>query len=133
MFSGKHAPEPPSKRLATPRDASRFAACISPSPPKSWPSLTNPAYAHGLLYTKKFILKNTLVESTLRQTVDCVYRQYRTYVMWLYTRVYLRGGGGVQNPTEIFRFFLKSEGKEIERKKGCWGGGWVTSSHIFGG
>ena len=29
-------------------------------------------------------------------------------------------------PPEIFRFFLKSEGKEIERKrknKGCWGGG----------
>ena len=38
------------------------------------------------------------------------------------------GGSGGSNPPpppEIFRFFLKSEGKEIERKrkKGCWGGG----------
>ena len=45
-----------------------------------------------------------------------------------------RGGGvqGVQTPPEIFRFFLKSEGKEIERKrkKGMLrggGGGGVTS------
>ena len=39
-------------------------------------------------------------------------------------------GGGFKPPTpKIFRFFLKSEGKEIEskrRKKGCWGGG-ITS------
>ena len=46
----------------------------------------------------------------------------------LSSRAYLRGGGvqGVQTPPpEIFRFFLKSEGKEIERKgkKGMWGGG----------
>ena len=27
IFSGKHAPEPPSKCLATPRVASRFTAC----------------------------------------------------------------------------------------------------------
>ena len=42
-------------------------------------------------------------------------------------RAYLRGGvQGVQTPPpEIFRFFLKSEGKEIERKrkKGVLGGG----------
>ena len=41
-----------------------------------------------------------------------------------------KGGGvqEVQTPPEIFRFFLKSEGKEIERKrkKGMLGGG-VTS------
>ena len=48
-FLGKHAPEPPRKCLATPRDASRVAACNSPSPPKSWViPLANPAYAHGL-------------------------------------------------------------------------------------
>ena len=43
--------------------------------------------------------------------------------------VFKGGVQGVQTPPEIFRFFLKSEGKEIERKrkkKGCWGGG-VTS------
>ena len=38
-----------------------------------------------------------------------------------------KGGGvqGVQTPPPKFSdFFLKSEGKEIERKrKGCWGGG----------
>ena len=27
------------------------------------------------------------------------------------------GGSGGSNPPEIFRFFLKSEGKEIEKKK----------------
>ena len=32
-FSGKHTPEPTSKHLATPRVASRFEACKSPSPP----------------------------------------------------------------------------------------------------
>ena len=34
FFPGKHAPEPPSKRLATPRIA---------SPQKIWPPLANPA------------------------------------------------------------------------------------------
>ena len=39
-----------------------------------------------------------------------------------------KGGGGGSNPLppKIFRFFLKSEGKAIERKrkqKGCCGGG----------
>ena len=36
----------------------------------------------------------------------------------------------VQTPPEIFRFFLKSEGKEIERKRkkrDVGGGGGVTS------
>ena len=43
--SGKHAPEPPNKRMATPRVA-------SPPPKKknSCPPLENPAYAHELLY-----------------------------------------------------------------------------------
>ena len=49
-----------------------------------------------------------------------------------WSRPYLRGGGvqGVQTSPEIFRFFLKSEGKEIERKekKGCWGGGGGVTS-----
>ena len=36
----------------------------------------------------------------------------------LLSRAYLRGGGsGGSNPPEIFRFFLKSEGKEVERKR----------------
>ena len=39
IFSGKHAPGPLSKRLATPYVASRFAACNSLSPPKSCPPL----------------------------------------------------------------------------------------------
>ena len=43
-------PNPPSNRLATPR----FAACHSPSPPKSWPTLANPAYVHGLLLRNLF-------------------------------------------------------------------------------
>ena len=40
--------------------------------------------------------------------------------------VFKGGFRGFKPPPEIFRFFLKSEGKEIERKrkkKGCWGGG----------
>ena len=42
------------------------------------------------------------------------------------TRAYLRGGSGGSNPPPKFSdFFLKSEGKEIERKrkKGMLGGG----------
>ena len=35
-------------------------------------------------------------------------------------------GGGFNPPPEIFRFFLKSEGKEIEKKE-MLGGGGVTS------
>ena len=34
------------------------------------------------------------------------------------------------SPPKFSDFFLKSEGKEIERKrkkKGCWGGGVITS------
>ena len=44
-------------------------------------------------------------------------------------RAYLRGGfRGFKPPPKFSDFFLKSEGKEIERKrkKGMWGGG-VTS------
>ena len=61
VFWRKHAPEPPCKRMATPRVA-------SPPPPKkksSWPPLANPAYAHKLL------LRN-LFENPPWQTVDCV-------------------------------------------------------------
>ena len=37
-------------------------------------------------------------------------------------------------PPKIFRFFLKSEGKEIERKrkKGCWGGGGYLLTYFCG-
>ena len=45
FFSENHAPEPPSKHLATPRVASTQ---------KSWPPLANPAYAHGLLLKNLF-------------------------------------------------------------------------------
>ena len=42
-FSGKHAPEPPSKRLAMPRVARRFASCNLPSPQKriDWRGMYN--------------------------------------------------------------------------------------------
>ena len=54
-FFGKHASVPPSKRSATPRVASRFAACNSPSPQTSWATpLANSAYAHGLLLRNLF-------------------------------------------------------------------------------
>ena len=52
------------------------------------------------------------------------------------TKGVFKGGGvhGVQTPhppppPKFSDFFLKSEGKDIERKrkKGCWGGGGVTS------
>ena len=46
-------------------------------------------------------------------------------------RAYLRGGvQGVETPPKFSDFFLKSEGKEIERKRKkemLGGGGWVTS------
>ena len=42
------------------------------------------------------------------------------------------GTSGGSNPPKIFRLFLKSEGKEIE-KKGCWGGGGYFFTYIFGG
>ena len=50
----------------------------------------------------------------------------------------LKGGGvhGVQPPPPKFSdFFLKSEGKEIERKrkkKGCWGGGGLPLNMFLG-
>ena len=58
-FSGKHALNPLSKRMATPSVASH--------PPKknNWPPLANPAYAHELL------LRN-LFENPPWQPVDCV-------------------------------------------------------------
>ena len=57
---GSMPPNPPSKRMATPRVA-------SPPPPQknSCPPLANPAYAYELL------LKN-LFENPAWQTVDCV-------------------------------------------------------------
>ena len=61
FFRGSMPPNPPSKRVATPRVA-------SPHPPpkkNSWPPLANPAYAHELL------LRN-LFENPPWQTVDCV-------------------------------------------------------------
>ena len=60
FFRGSMPPNPPSKRMATPRVA-------IPHPPKknSWPPLANPAYAHELL------LRN-IFENLPWQTVDCV-------------------------------------------------------------
>ena len=59
-FRGNMPPNPPSKRMATPRVASPL-----PPPKKKWPPLANPAYAHELL------LRN-LFENSPWQTVDCV-------------------------------------------------------------
>ena len=62
FLGGSMPPNPPSKRVATPRVAS------PPPPPKKKkvaPPLANPAYAHELL------LKN-LFENPPWQTVDCV-------------------------------------------------------------
>ena len=41
--------------------------------------------------------------------------------------------GAVQPPPEIFRFFLKSERKEVERKrlKGMWGGGVIKGLEAY--
>ena len=62
IFSGKHAPEPPSKCMATPRVA-------SPPPPQKIvappPPLANSAYAHELL-------PRNLFQNPPWQTVDCV-------------------------------------------------------------
>ena len=64
------------------------------------------------------------------------YKQYLIKIMTcLETRAYLMGGSGGSNPPpEIFRFFLKSEGKEIERKRKkrhVGGGGGVVHLNIF--
>ena len=51
------------------------------------------------------------------------------------SRAYLRGGGVQTPPPKIFRFFLKSEGKEIERKrkKGMLeGGGGYLLTYFWG-
>ena len=48
--------------------------------------------------------------------------------------VFKGGVQGVQTPPEIFRFFLKSEGKEIERKRkkrDVGGGGGGLPLNIF--
>ena len=51
-------------------------------------------------------------------------------------RAYLRGGfRGFKPPPKFSDFFLKSEGKEIERKrktKGCWGGGGYLLTYFWG-
>ena len=60
FFSGKHAPEPPSKSVAQPR-----VACTPPPPNNCCPPLANPAYAHELL------LRN-IFENPPWKTVDCV-------------------------------------------------------------
>ena len=49
-------------------------------------------------------------------------------------RTYLRGGGGSNHPPKFSDFFLKSEGKEIERKrkkKECRGGGYLLTYFEF--
>ena len=59
FLGGSMPPNPPSKRMATPRVAS------PPLKKNSWPPLANPAYAHELL------LRN-IFEKSPWQTVDCV-------------------------------------------------------------
>ena len=50
----------------------------------------------------------------------------------MHARAYLRGGGS-NPPPKFSDFFLKSEGKEIERKKNekGWGGGGRLIVNIF--
>ena len=61
IFRGSMSPNPPSKRMATPR-----VAILAPPPKKnSWLPLANPAYVHKLLLKKLF-------ENPPLQTVDCV-------------------------------------------------------------
>ena len=60
-LGGSMPPNPPSKRMATPR-----VAIPHPPPKNSWPPLANPAYAHELL------LRN-LFENPPWQTGDCVW------------------------------------------------------------
>ena len=65
-FRGSMPPNPPSKRLATPRIA-------SPHPKKnSWPPLANPACAHELYMYAIHVLLRNLFENPPWQTVDCV-------------------------------------------------------------
>ena len=63
-----------------------------------------------------------------------IYNEYHLYTH-IKPRAYLRGGGvqGVQTPPKFSDFFLKSEGKEIERKrkKRDVGGGGVVHLNIF--
>ena len=49
FWGGSMPPNPPSKRMATPRVASPH-----PPPKNSWPPLANPAYAHELLLRNLF-------------------------------------------------------------------------------
>ena len=58
----------------------------------------------------------------------CISGDYSIRIHRKFPRAYLRGGGlGDSTPPTFSDFFLKSEGKEVERKrkkiKGMWGGG----------
>ena len=67
FFRGSVPPNPPSKRVATPR--------VTSSPPNnSWPPLANTAYAHELLL-------RSLFENPPWQTVDCVYSTLYVYAL----------------------------------------------------
>ena len=70
-FRGNMPPNPPSKRMATPRVASH-----PPPPPKKKivaPPLANPAYAHELL--------KHLFENPPWQTVDCACSTLYVYAL----------------------------------------------------
>ena len=62
--------------------------------------------------------------------------QYSIEMFIEMTKGVFKGGfrGFKPPPPEIFRFFLKSEGKEIERKrkKGMLGGGGYLSTYFWG-
>ena len=79
-----------------------------------------------------FIKSNMCYRST-KYTVLLTKSCYSCIVILMYKGVFKGGVQGVQTPPEIFRFFLKSEGKEIERKrkKGMLGGGEGLPLNIF--
>ena len=73
---------------------------------------------------ERFILKNK--GTTEVETEKKLKGVREGYPLTHFRRAYLKGGfRGFNPPPEIFRYFLKSEGKDIERKrkKGMLGGG----------
>ena len=75
------------------------------------------------------LMFNTANPMVNNQTCNINYSQCRTI-----KGVFKGGVQGVQTPPEIFRFFLKSEGKEIEskRKKGMLGVGGLPFNIFLG-
>ena len=74
FLGGSMPPNPPSKRVATTRVASR------PPPNNSWPPWANPAYAHELL------LKNLFENPMGRQLIVC-----SALYMYMHYKIFLGG------------------------------------------